>query len=487
MAKRTAILDIGSNSITLVVYEKSSRFAFSLIKKSRASVRVGEGAYEHGGVLQQEAMDSAYCAISDLLKIANSLKCRKILTAATSALRDAPNRADFIKRVRDGLKISLKVIDGEREAYLGGVAALNLLSDIDEFTTVDIGGGSTEFAHIKDGKVVDMYSLNIGTVRVKELLFDKKADKTEIKKFISKELDRLPSNFKFKNIVGIGGAIRAISSSIMQVENYPIESLHGFEYSLKDQKKLIKSIPNMSDKELKKLDISQNRFDTIREGATIFYEVLKKLEVKSVISSKAGVREGLFLTDLLRGQNHKFPHNFNVSIRSIIDRFALDSRNSSYVKRIGLSLFDTLKPLHGIDNRYRELVGYALVLSPISTQFNIYSNSGNSFYLFLEYLNFGFSHEEKLLIALLLKLSSKPKKRKNEYKKYRVLLPNNETMEWLYYIFSLSRCLNENRTIGKFEFELNEETLKIKQDSSSYLAKECLAKLGAPFKISYRD
>ncbi len=487
MAKRTAIIDIGSNSISVVVYEKSSRYAFSLIKKARIAVRIGEGAYEHGGLLQEEAMQKAYRALEDILCIIGSLKCRKILTAATSALRDAPNRKLFLSRVSKGLGLHLKVIEGEREAYLGGVAAANLLYPIEHFTTVDIGGGSTEFAEVKRGRVVATYSLNIGTVRLKELLFDKEASEEEIEAFLDNALSQLPQHFKVSHIVGIGGTLRALSSVIMQKEKYPIASLHGFSYRVKDHKKLIKSIPKMSDKELKKLDISTNRLDTIREGVAIFYRVLKRLDAKEVIASKAGVREGLYLTDLLRNNAHKFPENFNISIKSMLDKFALNEKNCAFAQRVAKELFETLAPLHRCDKSYLRLVAYAAKLSPINSRLNIYSNSGNSFYLFLEYLNFGFSHEEKLIIALLLKLSSKEKKRRNDYKRFAELLPDQETMEWLYIILSIARCINANRKIQKVSFLLEQRSITILMERESILCEQCLEKLSTSLKLSVRS
>jgi len=484
MAKTTAIIDIGSNSISIVIYEKSSRFAFSLIKKARASVKIGEGAYEHGGVLQQDAMDRAYMALEDFVTIASNLKCRKILTVATSALRDAPNKDIFLKRVKDGLKLSLKVIDGKKEAYFGGVAAANLLFSIDEFTMVDIGGGSTELARVVDGKVIDTHSLNIGTVRLKELMSDKKADEKEIKKYITSIIKTIPEEFITDQIVGIGGTLRSLSSVIMDKERYPIDLLHGFEYRVKDYKNFIKEIPSMSEKDIKKLDFPVNRLDTIREGISIFYRVLNELDAKYVIASKAGVREGVYLSDLLRNSNHKFASNFNISIKSLMDRYALNEKNCSYVQKISKELFDVLKPLHDIDEVYKEYLGYSAKLSPLSSRFNIYSNNENSFYFLLENLNFAFSHEEKLLIALLLKLSSKEKKRHKDYKKYEILLPEIEVMEWLYFMLSLSRSINANRKIQKIDFSLKKRVLTIKMQSKSYLTMEAIEKLKAPLKIN---
>ena len=106
------------------------------------------------------------------LNISNALKSRKIMCVATSALRDAPNSKVFISKVKRELGLNIKVIDGEKEAYYGGVAASNLLHD-DTFVTVDIGGGSTEFSFVKNGKIEKSISLDIGTVRIKELYFNK--------------------------------------------------------------------------------------------------------------------------------------------------------------------------------------------------------------------------------------------------------------------------------------------------------------------------
>ena len=477
MAKRTAIIDIGSNSITLVVYEKSSRFAFHLIEKVRARVRIGEGAYDKGGYLQEEAMDQAFGALKDFIAVAENVKCRKTLCVATSALRDAPNKKVFVERVRKDLKLGIKVIDGEKEAYFGALGASNLLEPLEAFTTVDIGGGSTELAKVVDGKIVETLSLDLGTVRLKELFFDKGCEGDEAQEYVKTMLKEIPESFKSDIIVGIGGTIRALSAVIMTKEQYPIESLHGFDYRVKDYKNLIKKIPSMDMADVKKLDFPSNRLDTIKEGLTIFYRLLKSLDAQSVIASKAGVREGVYLHDILRNAQYKFPHNFNVSVKSLIDRFALSEKNCAYVQRVAKQLYDTLEPIHGMGHEHKEVLGYAAKLSPISKRINIYANSNNSFYFLLENLNFTFSHEDKVLLALLLKLSQKEKQRRREYKKYAMLLPSSEAMECLHFMLSLSECINSNRKIQKVGMRLEGRRLIITLEDGFHLCQECLEKL----------
>jgi exopolyphosphatase/guanosine-5'-triphosphate,3'-diphosphate pyrophosphatase len=480
VAKRTAIIDIGSNSISLVIYEKSSRYAFHLIEKVRSRVRIGEGAYENSGHLSEDAMQRAYDTLDDFQSIIKSLKCTKVLAVATSALRDAPNKKVFLSKVRKGLKLGIKVIDGEKEAYFGAVAALNLLPKIEDAITVDIGGGSTELALIKGGKIIKNISLDIGTVRLKELFFDKKKDFSQVESYINEILKNLPSDFSSPNIVGIGGTIRALSSAILKDTNYPLDSLHAFDYRYEEHKDFIEKIARSEVLKLKDTSISKSRYDTIREGSAIFFMICEKLGAEIIITSKAGVREGVYLTDLLRNCNHKFPHNFNISIKSLVDRFAIYNKNISYVQKIALSIYTKTSYRFDKELKYKELLSMASRLLLITRRLNIYSNSDMSFGFLVENLNFALSHKDKILMALILKYAHQKSINEKEIKRFYKLLPDIEVIEWLSFILSLTICINKNKKIQKIEIEYNEKTLYIKSKNKMFLSKECIKKLKKP-------
>ncbi|NPA59813.1 MAG: Ppx/GppA family phosphatase, partial [Epsilonproteobacteria bacterium] len=173
MAKRVAVIDIGSNSARLVVYEKTSRFAFHLLNESKSRVRLSEDIYQNDGNLQEIPMQRTIDALKDFLCVIASYKARKTLCVATSALRDAPNKKIFIQRVKKELKLDIKVIDGTKEAYLGAIACANLLPKLSNALCIDIGGGSTEISIIDDKNINNNISVKLGTVRLKELYFDK--------------------------------------------------------------------------------------------------------------------------------------------------------------------------------------------------------------------------------------------------------------------------------------------------------------------------
>lgn len=480
MSKRTAIIDIGSNSARMAIFEKSSRFAFHLISETKSRVRIGEGAYNFEGVLQDAALQRAFNALEEFNQIIKSLKCTKILCIATSALRDAPNSSEFIKRVSDKLNINIKIIDGGKEAYYGAVGSLNYLKETKNAVTIDIGGGSTELAKIENGNIVETISLNIGTVRLKELYFDKKISLEEIRDAIAQEIDTIPERFCSDIIIGIGGTLRSLSKIIMEKINYPLKTVHGFEYNIESHAELIERIISSDVLELKNIGVRKDRYDTMREGCIIFQSIYQALASKSVITSGAGVREGAYLCDLLRSNNHKFSPGFKLSLRSMKDRFSIHDKNDLFVKRIASLLFDTLSPVHNIPEKYKFELSVAAELYNIGTKLGFYQNQLHSFYFVVNNLNYGFSHEEKILIAILIKYHTKKLPTDEDAHEYKTLLPDMQIVNWLSFLLSLAKAINTDLSMGKIEFSYQNHTLSIQAEKKLFLAKESIKQLIKP-------
>ena len=483
MAKRTAIIDIGSNSARMVVFERTSRFGFHLINETRSRVRISEGAYDNNGQLQPEAIKRAISALSQFLTIAKSLKTHKILCVATSAVRDAPNKKAFLKRVEKELGLRIKVIDGEKEAWLGGVAASNLLP-ITDGITIDIGGGSTELALIQNRHIVKTFSLDIGTVRLKELFFDKKLPIEDAKKYIKTALSKLPETFKSKQAIGIGGTIRAITKAIIQRNEHPIEKVHAFSFSIKDEGKFIQKVSQSPIMKLKKIGIKKDRLDTIRPGALIFWSLLEKIGAKSVITSGAGVREGLFLSDLLRNSNHLFPHNFNPSVRSLQDRFAIDTKLASNISSTAVAIFNALEKPFQLPDYTKEHIRVAAKLSQIGIGLDFYGHHKHSAYMIMNNLNYGFTHEEMILIATLIRFNKRRLPKSNFTRPYKKLLPDEKTLSVLSYIISLSQAIHFSRAMGKVSATYKNGVLYVDTPFDNYLAKERIKELQKPVAIA---
>jgi exopolyphosphatase/guanosine-5'-triphosphate,3'-diphosphate pyrophosphatase len=481
MAKITSVIDIGSNSMRMVVFVKTSRFAFHLINETKSKVKISQDAYLNDGYLQEEPMQRALLALESFLNISKNLKSRKILCVATSALRDAPNKKDFINRVKNQLKFNIKIIDGHKEAQLGGIAALNLLNMQKDFYTIDIGGGSTELSLVKNNTIEQSLSLKIGTVRIQELYFNSN-NKASAKEYIINQLKDVPSDFlNIKTVVGLGGTIRALSRAIIHNNNYPFKELHGFTYDVNQNIKLFQKIIDINDTtQLKEFEIKKDRYDTIVVGTFIFMTILEYFQINKVVTSSAGVREGLYLSDILRTSNYKFPTNFNISVRSLLDRFTNDSSQTAYLGNNVAKIFDTLQPLHQLDKKYKSDLIIASKLQQIGISLHYYENNSHSANYILKGLSYCFSHEKRILISKIIKYSKKDLPKANNIEKYKDLLPSLLTLQWLCFMHSLNKILNSEFSKIKYNYSLNNNILNIDSKENLYIVNDKLNKLKKP-------
>ncbi|MDA3966753.1 MULTISPECIES: Ppx/GppA phosphatase family protein [Helicobacter] len=481
MAKITAVIDIGSNSARMAIFEKTSHFGFHLIYETKSKVRISENSYQNNGYLQKEPISRTIDALQDFLNIAKYHKARKIFCVATSAVRDAPNKNILLAEARK-IGLNIKVINGESEAYFGAIAALNLLH-FNDGITIDIGGGSTECALIKEGKIIDKISLNLGTIRLKELFFDK-LDYNGAYKFVKDSLSQLPEHFKHKRVFAIGGTARALSKAILKHTKYPLNSLHGFSYPFLEHHLFFESICTSSQKNLTKLGIKEDRLDSIQGGTLIFHLALNKFGAIEVITSGVGIREGVFLNDLLRNSDGRFPKNFNPSVRNIKDRFIKNKEKSKHTKLIMTKLLKTMQNTE-IQPFYKHLF-IASELSDIGISLNFYEKNHHGGYIVFNALNYALSHQDRLLIATLIKYINKKIPSILEYEE---LLPSSKILNILVFLLSLSDVLSYAKNPKLINITTNEDSLSTTiniQMEDSYITKEKLNKLNIPpfFKIN---
>jgi len=482
MAQCTAIIDIGSNSMRMAVVQKSSRFAFHIIHEVKSSVRLSENAYTNSGHLQKSAMDRTASALGEFLLIARSFKARKILCVATSALRDAPNSGKFIARIRQEHSLSIKVIDGPREAYLGGMACANLLPPMSAIS-VDVGGGSSEFAQINGGKVETMFSLNIGTVRLKELFLDH-GDIEGATRYIDDALKELPFE-STQTLIGVGGTFRALTRSLMKKENYPLKKLHGYSTTQQNFATFTDAIMEASPKKLKSLYIKPDRFDTIKPGTLILKRIINRLQVEKLVCSGVGVREGVYLHDLLRNSRDCFPNNYNPSVRYLLDTYATFSNHGVECSSLAKRIFQLIHTHLDLPESSRTELIMAAKLLPIGLGVRYYAYQKHSHYLALNALDYGLTHSQIALISHLL-LFKKGNASSDLIPKnsYGTLLPSNTRLDSLYTILWLSHILLAQRSSEQsLILSFSDGKLTV-QGKNLYLAKEQLKNLPLPPHLS---
>lgn len=221
---RLGVIDIGSNSIKLLVAETGSSLAIHY--ETTWETRIGTVMGVDHPVLTRKSIDNACAAVKSLIEEASGYDVEKFFIAATSAVRDASNRDDFIEAIREATGQKLKVLTGDEEAaYIAwGISTDSVLAQYQEFCLADLGGGSLELIHVRNRDIVSKVSLPLGAIRLSQQLLDdmnqpmKSVEMRKIIRRVRKTIDE--SGFQFPKdvsiLAGTGGALtvaRAIRAS----------------------------------------------------------------------------------------------------------------------------------------------------------------------------------------------------------------------------------------------------------------------------------
>jgi exopolyphosphatase/guanosine-5'-triphosphate,3'-diphosphate pyrophosphatase len=304
--ERVASIDIGTNTILLLIAEVDKRVLKPLLEKETI-VRLGEGVQKNG-VLLEGAMERGIQTLTQYLKECREMEVRRIFAAGTSALREAKNAGDFLKRVEQELNLAIEIIAGEEEAQLSFLAVARDLGNPEKhILVVDVGGGSTEFVLGKGDQINHWVSLPVGSVRFTEqfLLSDpvRQEERANMENEIIKELGKVPPPHQPFTMVAVGGTATTLASVELGLDHFVYEKIHHFvlgRKALRGQLELYRS--KTLDERRKIPGLFPARADVILAGGAILYFAMEKFEVPSVLISCHGVRYGLIYKKLQIGK-----------------------------------------------------------------------------------------------------------------------------------------------------------------------------------------
>jgi exopolyphosphatase/guanosine-5'-triphosphate,3'-diphosphate pyrophosphatase len=290
-ARPVAVLDIGSNSVRLVVYERHAR-ALTQLYNEKASCALGRGVAGTGR-LNADNVERALTAIQRFALVIKLMKVGATHILATSAVREAENGPDFVREVSRRMNASVRVLNGAEEAHF---AALGVLAGMPGFAGVvgDLGGGSLELSSVRSGEDVIGETFALGSIRLQDDSAMSPRESAAIAKTLLRKSDVLKAG-KGGVFCAIGGTWRSIaklhqllgSYPLHMVQNYavPAEALAGFCAEIIETAESSKDYPGSE-------FASSSRRDLIPYGAAVLGEVLKIGKFEQVVFSALGVREG---------------------------------------------------------------------------------------------------------------------------------------------------------------------------------------------------
>jgi exopolyphosphatase / guanosine-5'-triphosphate,3'-diphosphate pyrophosphatase len=414
MAPRTrlAVIDLGSNSFRLVVFESGEGW-WRRTDEIYEPVRIGQGLMATGR-LGEEPIERALATLDVFAHFchASGLTDAEVDAVATSAIRDAENAPEFLERARERFPFRVRVLSREEEARYGYLAAVNSTTLADG-CVLDLGGGSMQLVGVEGRLESSSGSWPLGTVRMSERFLPpngpaKRRQLTELREYIRAELDRVGWLAELREhapvrLVGIGGTLRNLAAAAQRAAGLPSNGVQGMVIGVDALEALIERLAALPAAERADVPgIKPARADLILGGAVVVREALRAVGAEAIETTEAGLREGVFFERLLAGSDESlFEDVRRASVLNMAAQYRVDGPHTRHVAALALGMFDELARLglHDGDARERELLWAACMLHDIGMSIDYDDHHKHSRYLILNGGLPGFAPVETAIIA----------------------------------------------------------------------------------------
>tara|TARA_B100000700_G_scaffold14659_1_gene14443 strand:+ start:410 stop:1903 length:1494 start_codon:yes stop_codon:yes gene_type:complete len=390
--KRFGVLDIGSNSIRLVVFRKNTRIPLIEFNE-KAFCGLGT-ELQIAGKLSEQGKLNALDNISRFAAIIEKMGLQELQVIATAAVRDASDGKEFIKELENFFDFSVKILSGKEEAYL---SALGVICAFPNSTGIacDLGGGSLELASIKKGRIYDCTSLPIGSLRFAEI---NECSEAKTLNLIDEWLEAVDwlQNENFSSIYAIGGAWRSLARLHMEFADYELKVIHGYSVKQSELTSFLEQLYPITVSTKKPDDqalppISSSRAKQIPIASLILSRIIYKVNSRRVVFSAAGLREGCLFDRLDQQQRELDP--LMSSLMAIFPSSYEDTLYSRELEHLICSFFPNMSL------KYKRLLRAICCIRNIGSDEHPSYRSLQSYLRLLRLPVIGITHKERVFIA----------------------------------------------------------------------------------------
>jgi exopolyphosphatase / guanosine-5'-triphosphate,3'-diphosphate pyrophosphatase len=429
---KLAAIDIGTNSIHMIIVEADRKKGFTVIDQEKEMVKLGVGVFATNR-LSDRAFEAGLATIQRYVQLADQRGVDEIITGATSAIREAQNGGEFLDEVIRQTGISPEVISGSKEARLIFLAVRNAIElQGENAMVIDIGGGSTEVVVGNNTEILFAKSMKLGVLRLLDM-FENGTVGEEAQsvleahiRFVAQSVLEEARKFGFTKIIGTSGTIRTLGEAAhLAAGGKPFRNVNAEIVQLVDLEKLTKQLLDTKPEKRASISgISENRTDAIHLGSVLLVQLLQMAGVSELTLCEASLREGLVLDYLERHAKSidAFPEFEDLRHRSaaqLAHQFETDWEQTSHVARLALQIFDQTKTMHAGSGFHRDVLEFAALLHSLGQYIRFERYHKHSRYIIDNTALRGFNDEEILLISQIVRYHRKshPKKKHNRYKK----------------------------------------------------------------------
>ena len=391
-----AAIDVGTNAVRLEIARLLPDGTLETLHQERDPVRPGEGVFATGA-MPREVLDRLLATLRRYAALCRRHGAR-VRAVATSAVREARNQPEIVRRVRDEAGLELEVVSGREEARLICLGVLQGRPPGKRAIAIDIGGGSTEVAPAEGEQAKELYSVPVGAVRLTEIFGSSGKVSPErlavMRSFVSEAFrEALPRALpRCRTALGSGGTINAIVAA------------HGDSRRL-TVRKVERAVEQMADLSLaeRRRRYEPRRAEIIVAGAVILEAAMRHLSLEAVLAVDTGLRNGILL-DLARrspGAAAAAAADRTQAAIALGRRFAFDEKHAAQTARLSLALFDQLADIHALPASARGLLEAAALLHDLGHAVSPNRHHKHTYYLVSNADIPGFSDRERLLVALI--------------------------------------------------------------------------------------
>lgn len=467
--QKVAIIDIGSNTMRLVMFKIESSGVFKIINHLKETVRLGEDL-DVTREISKSRIDRAVATLKMFKSFCDGVKVDIIIAVATEAIRRATNREEFLEKCRNETGIAIRVLSGEEEAYFDYLGVINSL-DVKDGLLMDMGGSSTELVWMEEGKIRESVSLPIGALNLTERFELKDCilpnQMIALTDFLLYTYEQIPwlSKVRHRQLIGIGGSIRNIGKIDRKLKNYPLDITHNYRLAPTDLHYiyyLISQTDLIGRKQIKGL--SEERADIFVGPVVALSALVDFSGVNEIVVCGSGIREGL-IYDFLRQNGHTIENILDYSLFTNLVNYNLNSRHALHVYHLTKSLYEQLSGLHMLDADMDRVIKTAAILHDCGIVIRYYDHHKHSFYALLNSEIHGLTHRELVLSAYIAAVSSK-----DEYKinltKYKALIDKKdvELIKRISILLRIARSLDRSMSgvVQDVCCEVMDDVVKIK-------------------------
>ncbi len=412
---RTAIIDIGSNTIRLVLYEYDHRQGLYEFGNFKTVARL-RTFLSPTGEMSQSGIRVLADTLTSFKEILDDYAITDIKAVATAAIRQASNQNEIIDEMKKLTGIQLDILTEEEEAVFGFVAVAHSM-DTDSAITIDIGGGSTEITLFKNKELQKTHSFPFGTVSLKQkFVKDTVINEQELQKLMNYVKEQFLSlDWVSKAglpVIAIGGSARNVAQIHQQKIDYPISGLHQYEMHRDEMKDLKYDLLMMNFDQLKQLDgLSSDRADIIVPAIQVFLSLMEVVETNTFQVSKKGLREGLMISRVLQGDERAFDKYrvFDENAKRITYEYERSEVEAQTLEILAEQFYVQCCELNyfRMNEEQLSLLKYAARLYSIGEYIELDSSSQHTFYLIANQSISGMNHVNRIKLALLASYKNK--------------------------------------------------------------------------------